>query len=72
MNFVKHGTSDGANAYKSEDGRFYVYRHNGNWTATDGTRVDPCCPKYSLQVARGNTLAVCKARLAKYLTAESE
>ena len=83
MNFVKHGTNAGVNAYKSEDGRFYVsssfatqnqnmrvMRHRV-WTAVDHTKPDPCCPKYPATVASGKTLAVCKARLAKYLTAES-
>ena len=84
MNFVKHGTNAGANTYKSEDGRFYVssafstqnvnvraMRHRV-WTAEDSTKPDPCCPKYPLTVARGKTLAACKARLAKYLASESE
>lgn len=80
--FTKHGTAAGANAYKSEDGRFYLssamttqntnvraMRHRV-WTVVDHTQRDACCPRYPRTVASGNTLAACKARLAKYLAAE--
>jgi hypothetical protein len=82
LHLYRTGEINGAGMYASFGGRFRVsstvthsHAKSGRvghrvWTATDTARRDPSSPRYNLEVARATTLAVCKARLAKYIIDE--
>lgn len=79
MHLYRTGEINGAGMYASFGGRFRVsstlthsHAKSGRvghrvWTATDTERRDPSSLRYSLEIAHATTLAVCKARLAKYI-----
>lgn len=79
VTLVPHGTLNGAQTYRTPDGRFSVtssvtgaasargVQRTRWWVATDSTQRDPASPRYPREVARATTLAALKTRLAQYV-----